>query len=233
MYWPDCLNCRDLGGLPTADGRRIRVGALIRSDSLFRLTPEGVTALRQRGVTRIVDLRSHGEAAIEPSPFASDPMYRLVPLIDPASGDEWTEGLTLTDIYRESLVRNGPYITAGIAEIADAPPGTVVVHCYAGKDRTGITAAFVLAVAGVPADVIAADYAYTEVCLREVHESLLAACADPAERADLADKQSCRPETMLDTLQHVADRYGDVPAYLRAHGLSTAQLDRLRYRLRD
>jgi len=197
------------------------------------LTPHGIRALHRRGVSRIVDLRSPFEAAIERSPFAMDPRYRLVPLIDPATMEDWTRGETLSAIYRISVERNAPYITAGIAEIADAPAGTVVVHCYAGKDRTGMTVALVLAVAGVPIDVIAADYAYTEVCLRDANDALLATCIDPAERRDLAERQSSRPETILDTLRHVTDRYGDVPSYLRAHGLSTAQLTRLRDRLRE
>jgi protein tyrosine/serine phosphatase len=234
LHWPDCRNCRDLGGLPTSDGRRIRAGALIRSDSLDRLTPEGVRALRDRGVRRIVDLRSPEEAAAYPGPFVADPAYRLVPLVDPTNADEdWTARDTLSAIYRASVEVNAPFIAACVAAIADSPAGTVVVHCYAGKDRTGLTVALALTVAGVPADVIAADYAYTAVCLREVHETRLATVTDPVERLALAEKMSSRPETILDTLAHVADRYGDVVGYLRTHGLTTVALADLRNRLRD
>ncbi|WP_203910667.1 tyrosine-protein phosphatase [Rhizocola hellebori] len=62
MFWPDCVNARDLGGLPTATGGRTRMGALFRSDNHNRLTPQGIRAITESGVSRILDLRWNWEA---------------------------------------------------------------------------------------------------------------------------------------------------------------------------
>ena len=233
-HWPDCRNVRDLGGLPTGDGGRIRANALIRSDSLDRLTPSGVKALHNAGVRRILDLRSAPEAAARPTPFADDPIYRLVPLIDPRREPERDPEAerTLAATYRGSVLRNARQIVAGIATIADAPAGAVLVHCAAGKDRTGMVVALVLSVAGIPAEVIAEDYAYTAECLRDQYRVALAALSDESARAALRDQQSSLPQTILAMLDHVTDRYGDVATYLLSNGLTAATLRRLRDRLR-
>jgi protein tyrosine/serine phosphatase len=78
---PACRNARDLGGLPTQDGGRIRGGALLRSDRHTGMTPASVEAVRAAGVSRIVDLRRPHELAERPSPFAGDPAYTHVPLL--------------------------------------------------------------------------------------------------------------------------------------------------------
>jgi len=160
LDWAGCLNGRDVGGLPTADGRRIRFGALLRSDSHNRLTAEGIAAVRAAGIGRILDLRWARETAREPSPFADDPVYRNAPLI----ADLAEQGTTMPDAYRTMLDDNRRQITGVFVQLSDAPPGAVAVHCSAGRDRTGVLVALALSVAGVPAGSIAADYALTEGC---------------------------------------------------------------------
>ncbi|MEV0720084.1 tyrosine-protein phosphatase, partial [Asanoa sp. NPDC050611] len=81
LDWPDCTNVRDLGGLTTGDGRRVRPDALLRSDSLHRLTEPAVAAVRAGGIRRILDLRWQAECVMRPSPFESDPLYRHTPLL--------------------------------------------------------------------------------------------------------------------------------------------------------
>ena len=157
LDWPDCRNVRDLGGLPTADGGRIRPGALIRSDSHFRLTATGVAALRSAGVTRIIDLRWRWECEQFPSPFAADPIYRHVPMLTDVLGYDPPH-----DSYAPMLDHNGARIADAFGALATAPPGGVVVHCHGGRDRTGGLVALALAVAGVPPEVIADDYGRTD-----------------------------------------------------------------------
>ncbi|GAA2635728.1 tyrosine-protein phosphatase [Dactylosporangium fulvum] len=214
LSWPECRNVRDVGGLPTVDGGAVRAGALVRADSLHRLTPEGLAALRAHGIRRVVDLRSADEARECPGPLTGDPMYRLLPLIDPVADtrrvpeDEPTRALT----YCGSLTRNGSYIAAGLAAVADAPEGGVLVHCAAGRDRTGMVVALALRVAGVADEVIAEDYAYSGECLD--------------------DPETSEPETILTMLRHLDATFGDAAAYLRTHGLTEDQVTSLRQRLR-
>ncbi len=210
MDWPDCRNARDVGGLPTTDGTRIRHGALIRADDLARLTADGVSAVRAAGVRRIIDLRGTAETTELPGPFATDPAYRWLPFIDEDAErlrDAEAEATTLAT-YCGSVGRNAGNIIAGLRALVEAPPGAVVVHCSAGKDRTGILVALALTVAGVAPGEVAADYAAR------------------------SDQDGCQAETMLGLLAYVADRYGGVPEYLARHGMTAEELTALRDRLR-
>jgi protein-tyrosine phosphatase len=233
LDWPDLRNVRHLGGLPTLDGGRIRAAALVRSDSAQRLTPEGVAAVRAYGIRRVVDLRSEREALHWPSPFADDPDYRLRPLIDPRREVASPErpDHSLAHIYRGSLTRNGPFIVEGLAAIADAPPGGVLVHCFVGKDRTGMTVALALRLAGVPDDVIAEDYAFSAVGLRAEFDIALAAARDARQRRFLAEELSSRPESIVALLDQLDAEYGGIEPYLRAFGMPAEAMGALRDRL--
>lgn len=160
LDWEGCLNSRDVGGLPSSAGRRIRFGALLRSDSHSRLTASGMAAVRAVGISRILDLRWIRETVREPSPFVDDPAYRNAPLIDePAE-----QGTTMPDAYRSMIDSNQRRITDAFIQMGDAPPGPLAVHCSAGRDRTGVLVALALSVASVPPTAIAADYALTDGC---------------------------------------------------------------------
>ena len=229
LTWPNCLNVRDLGGLPTIDGRRIRPGALIRSDSHGKLTDEGVAAVTEYGVTRIIDLRREHECVAEPSPFADQPLYRNLPVQDPADPDDLHR--SLAEIYIGLIDRRPELHAAAAAAITDAPPGGVVVHCAGGKDRTGIVIALALTIAGVDREIVAADYAVTEERLRAANNQYLAGVTDENRRELIRSLQATKPETMIRTLEHVDHEYGSVSAYVTKGGFDAAGQDALRRRL--
>ncbi len=211
LHWPDCRNVRDVGGMPTTDGGRTRRGALIRADDLAHLTTEGLAAVRSAGVSRVIDLRGSTETAELPGPFAEHPAYRWIPFIDEEAErlrDPEAESTVLAT-YCGSVTRNARNIVAGLRAVAGAPPGAVVVHCSAGKDRTGMLVALALTVAGVAPEDVAADYAAT------------------------AELNGCEADTMLGLLAHIADRYGGVPEYLARHGMAPDEVAALRDRLRN
>jgi rhodanese-related sulfurtransferase len=165
----------------------------------------------------ILDLRSDWELK-RPHPFEDDPSYRRIPWIDPAAEalrDAAAEP-NLVDVYRNSLSRNAANI-ARIFQAADAPADRpVIVHCRAGKDRTGLTVALLLELVGVPRDVIAMDYAISEVNL---------GIQDGPEIA------RTRPETILGSLEHVDGQLGGIRGYLTGLGLTAVQIHRLATRL--
>ena len=116
--------------------------------------------------------------------------------------------------------------TLSILASPDALPA--LVHCAGGKDRTGLIAALVLGIAGVPAETIAKDYGLTA---RFLHVRHLEASPDlSAEDYTWEDYQraSCPPKTMLGVLRHLDDRYGGVEGYARAIGLTDEQIESLR-----
>ncbi|MBJ7329793.1 MAG: tyrosine-protein phosphatase [Solirubrobacteraceae bacterium] len=158
LDWDGCLCARDLGGLETADGRVTRPGALVRSDDLGRLTPAGWAALRDHGITSAIDLRNDDEReGPHPIPTVHLPLDAIE---DREFWDVWQAGPQFATplYYRPHLERFPDRSAAVLTAIADAPPGGVVVHCTAGRDRTGLASLLVLALLGVPGDVIAADH---------------------------------------------------------------------------
>ncbi len=216
--------------MPADEGRQIRPGALVRADALHQLTECGIEAFRSYGVVRIIDLRNAAEAEDAPSPFTDNPIYRFSPMIDPEADrtyDRYAEP-SLASVYCGSLTRNASHIAAAIADIADAPPGCVVVHCSAGKDRTGMIVALALKVAGVADATIADDYAYTQVCLSARLDALLATAAD---RDHVLAWKGATATTMRTMLDHLEAELGGVNAYLAAIGVAGDQITRLRQRL--
>jgi HAD superfamily hydrolase (TIGR01509 family) len=227
LDWSGCRNTRDLGGLPTRYGVRTRAGTLIRTDSLHHLDDAGRTTFAELGAGLVLDLRSDseigeghpgaGDPADAAHPVAGDPAYRRIPWIDPLADKHFVPSPTLAETYRGSLDRNRGHIVQVLRAVADAPANRpVVVHCHAGKDRTGLLIALLLELAGVPREAIAADYALSEVRLGLQD-------ADPYRRT--------APETILDSLAFVDSAYGGIRGYLGWLGLSAGEIHRLVARL--
>lgn len=229
LDWPDCRNVRDLAGLPTADGGRIRENALIRADSLQFVTPAALETIRQAGVSRIIDLRSHGEVSGFPTPFTDDPIGAHLPLQDPA--DPPSTATTIVASCNEMLDLHPDLVAAVFRAIIDAPEGAVVVHCFGGKDRTGVIVALALAVAGVPEDEIVADYFLTRDNMAALMAEQLAAEPDESLHAEMLEFRDTRAESMTAILRHLDTAYGGPVAYLRQAGLTDDELDAVRTRL--
>jgi protein-tyrosine phosphatase len=236
LDWEGCLNARDLGGYRADDGRETRWGVVVRSDSPAALTEAGRAALAEYGVKVIVDLRLADEIDRHPNPFAEPGdhgiAYTNLSIIDPAAGFP-PDTYTLAENYLWMLDRFADFVAQVMAAVAAAPDGAVMIHCAAGKDRTGLISALLLGLVGVPAETIAADYAMTAELLRPRDEAWLAA-APPEERAEreaMLARYAPTAEVMLAVLEGLGDRYGGVEAYLLQAGVSREDLGRLRDRL--
>lgn len=219
LPWDACLNARDLGGLTTGDGRRVRHGALIRSDQLCRLSERGRSAVLAHGV-RIVAWQEH------------DVDYALIPQQDEQLWRE-LDGVARTRAEPDAAAidRRATRIVAMMQAVANATPGGVLIHCLAGKDRTGIAVALLLSLVGVDDEQIAADYALSEAALAEERAAALAAAPDDEARARIVRGYDARAETMLATLAHLRARHGGAETYLRRAGLSETDIQRIRERL--
>jgi len=236
LDWEPCWNVRDLGGLPLRGGGETRWGALIRADCLGKLTTAGRQALIDYGVGTIIDLRSADELAIDPPAFpggrAGEPAFRHAPLVtnDPAANARWMALQTRADVYRIFLDFYGPGLAGALRAIAGAPPGGVVFHCLGGTDRTGLVAALVLRLAGVPDEVIAADYEMTLARRRPIYAQLVAEKGEAA--LGFWDRLNMTADNMLATLAYLDAQHGGERAYLRANGLADGDAERVRARLR-
>jgi protein-tyrosine phosphatase len=241
LVWEGCLNVRDLGGLPTEDGEETRFGSVIRADSVGLLTGEGWRALLGAGVTRIVDLRANWEIDGDP-PRDLDVEVIHVPVLDHVDEDSWEEIRLLAEgapshaaateqVYLRFLDRCRPSFVEAVAAVATAP-GPVVFHCHAGKDRTGLVAAILLRLAGVPVEVIAEDYALSGIRLEPRHQQWLDSAVDAADRMRIERITATPFDAMTAVLDAVDRQYGGVDRYLLDGGLSRGVLEAARLRLR-
>ncbi len=226
---PGAVNLRDVGGLPAAGGVTRR-GVLLRSGTLHRLDEDGRDALAALGLRRIIDLRDGEEVAREPSSLDDRlPTPDRVPLFLGSADSFFVNDITLVELYRH-LVRESAERIAQVARgILEAAP--VLVHCTAGKDRTGVTVALVLSAAGVEREAIVADYARTAAELpAERNRRLIAwlrAAHPHAQHVEELVAQS-PAAAMADLLDHVDRRYGSAGEYLRGAGLRADEVAGLR-----
>lgn len=241
IVWEGCLNVRDLGGLPTADGGTTRGGTVIRADNVRKLSDTGLQALVAHGVRRIVDLRWPEEIAGDPSRDMQVEVVHVSVLgarLDEEYFAELDAFLAANDAvehyafsYGDFLERYRDRFGLAFAAIAEVD-GPVVVHCAGGKDRTGLVAAILLRLAGVPIETVAEDYALSDANLRPLNDPWIGKAASEAERSK-REKLSLTPaEAMERVLRELDARYGDAAGYLRAAGLDDAQVASLRARLR-
>lgn len=227
-------NIRDLGGYPTVDGRTTRWQMLVRSGSLDQITPTGQERLVQYGVKTVIDLRDEFEVRDYPDVFMQHMSVRY--LHTPLSPHNYNDSLTYTrldEVYCTMLGTLQTNIGAIFSAIAEAEPG-ILFHCFAGKDRTGLVSALLLGVAGVPADVIAADYAETAPHIAHLvaqwREYAIQHAQDMARfDCDVGSEAT----TMLNTLAVLETEYGGGVNYLRSCGINDRQLQRLRALLLD
>ena len=241
LAWEGCLNVRDLGGLSTEDGRRTKLGAVVRSDNISKLTDEGWRALARHGVARIVDLRWPEELAQDPPRDVDIEVVHVLVLGD-AYDEEYVARMdahlmSVDDVadhyafsYVDWLERYRARFGHVFAAIADAD-GCVVIHCVGGKDRTGVVSALLLRLAGVRLEEIGADYAITSVNLEPSTSKWIPAIEDAAEREKWEKLRNTPADAMVRVVREIESRYGDVASYLRAAGLSAEQVERLRERL--
>jgi protein-tyrosine phosphatase len=230
--FPQLLNARDLGGCPTQDGAETRWRSLLRADDLTQLDEAGLRALADYGIETVIDLRWPEEAQRQPSPVPRSlpgVKYLQLSLLTP-SEDEWR--LRGEDATKELwncvvLERVQAELRTVLAAIADAAAGPLLFHCFAGKDRTGLIAALLLALADATPAAIAHDYALSSSCLRDGYLRRYAS-SDPDRILEVLRCPEEGAHNMLKFLAHA----GGVRTYLREIGLDAAQINALHARLR-
>jgi hypothetical protein len=241
LAWEGCVNIRDLGGLPTESGVETRYGAVVRADNVKRLSRAGWEQLVAYGVRTVVDLRFDEERARDPHVEPPVPVVHvsLFGAHDPAEAKRLdaltraaTDGASATTVhYLDALERCRGPIAAAVRAVAAAPEGGVVVHCFVGKDRTGIVSALLLGSVGVPPNVVARDYALSQARVAPIVDTWIASAEDEHERAYRTRVSSAPEAGMLGMLAGLRERYGGAAGYLGAIGLAPAELELIRARL--
>ena len=231
LDWDGCCNARDLGGLRAAGGRETRWGAVVRADAPDRLTAAGWAAVWAHRIRTVIDLRNEDERTpdVEPRPRElSSVELALDGIEDTEFWDQWARGPQFgTPLYYRPFLDRSPQRAADvIAAIAHAHPGGVLVHCGIGRDRTGLITLLLLALVGVAADQIAADYELSGERLPTLYARLGREDDGPLLERFLAREGTSARGAILATLTGL-----DVEAHLRAAGLRDDDVTAVRARL--
>jgi protein-tyrosine phosphatase len=233
---PGTHNFRSTGGYPAARGRT-RDGWLYRSDALNMVPPEGLERIAELGIKLVVDLRSGieltrcgpvsvpGAEVVNVSIYGGSHDSMMV-----AAGAE----LSLESLYKHTLIDSCTEVARAVQYVAESP-GPVLVHCTAGKDRTGLVVALALASVGVRQSAIVADY--TESALNLDGPWLEQAVSDLVSRGMPISNRLYQviggspARTMERILDWLPAAYGSIPEYLIEHGMPPAGIGMLHSRL--
>jgi protein-tyrosine phosphatase len=223
-------NFRDLGGYPTADGRTVRWRQIFRSNHLGHLTDGDLAVLRELGVRSAFDFRGTEERTaalcgmpeitvhslpVEPTVVAA--LRAIVAGGTPLSTDHAVE--VMRGSYSGYVQNNTPHFRTLFAHLLEEDRAPLVIHCTAGKDRTGFACALILHTLGVSEDIISEDYLLTNRFYRR----------DPNHSSDLPDdiKQvlgSVQTSFLAAAFEAIDADYGDLETYLRdGLGLGNAE----------
>lgn len=226
------LNVRSFGGLRGGNGP-IPATSFIRAADLNRLTAADRDALAARGVALDLDLRTAEEAGGSSDPLATDDRFRYVRIS--LMGSEKLDLTSMPDdlgtMYVQSLAANQPQFRQVFETIAAQEDGAVLFHCTAGKDRTGMIAAILLSLAGVPRSEIVHNYTisahYLEPMMKQSPQMAEMVRQNPKVAA-LAGSPAESIEAFLDALD---GRHGGARTYLRTIGVSEGDVRRLLVRM--
>lgn len=229
LAWDGCVNVRDLGGHPTEDGAETEFGVIVRSDSIRKLTAPGWEALVSFGVCRAIDLRADVEVAADPPVDAPIPVVR-VPVVpwETALGDDWP---SMREVYLVVLEHFRDRFARVVEELA-AAEGPVVIHCMGGRDRTGLAVALLLRLAGVAPETIAEDHAESDGNWAPFLERWYAEARTQEELEHRRRIAAPAGTAMVDVLEELERRHGDVSEYLISAGAEKRAISEVRGRLR-
>ena len=232
------VNVRDLGGIPAADGKKVKPGRLLRGAGLEKASDADVERLRGEFQLRhVIDLRDRGECERSPNraiPGAQAHSFPALPRLPgkaPTPDEEPDFDAVFRLIYAElaaSDVSAAAY-TNMFRVLLDCPEGAVYFHCTQGKDRTGVAALLILTALGTDLEEAKTDYFLSNIGLKDVMARPGPMGARPWSRRTIERLFFVFPETLDIYLNGIRDTWGGLDGYLRgALGLTDADLDRLK-----
>lgn len=236
LTFDSIYNFRDVGGYAGLDGRTVRWRQLFRSDALGRLKGADWEAFAALGVRTVLDLRrsfeveQHGRVPEAEGLAYLNPVLEHVDWQDVPHPDDIVHERWLADRYLNFTEDGQLGLAAALSAIADPGAAPVVVHCMAGKDRTGVVCALALSLLGVSDDDIATDYALTETSMRSLTEYLLK--TNPEAVEGMEHMFDSPREAMLLFLADLRERHGSVEAFVIGElGMSEEQVAAMRSHL--
>lgn len=227
-------NVRDVGGLPIAGGGTTRPGVLLRSASLHYVTPADVRHLVETfGLSLVLDLRTAREIDEDgPTAVAAAGVETVALTFIPEEGralpETGDDTDPLTRNYLGYLADRPENVVEAVRRLAAPQAGPALVHCAAGKDRTGVLCALVLDAVGVERDAVVDDYALSATKVEDMFRRWTTAEGSDMP-ADLTPHLP-RAEAMAQVLATLDRDHGGAAGWLRANGLDDDAIVRLQER---
>ena len=231
------VNFRDVGGYTTGDGRHVKWGRLFRSDSLHHLEPDDGPRLAELGIQTAIDFRADDE--LEEIGIGRlgelDIRHVHLPTVDKVlhtiRPPNWTPPKTAAEVYLHMLRSGARVYAEGLRALTTPGALPAVYFCMAGKDRTGVFSAIVLALLGVPDDQIVADYALTHEVVERIHDRRRAEGRGEPEdvwKGMPEDLYGAHAATMEGTIASVREQWGGFDDWADDVGVEPAVLGALR-----
>jgi protein-tyrosine phosphatase len=222
-------NIRELGGYPAAGGKRVKWGVFFRSGDMAGITAGGRKVLEKAGIRSVVDFRTDAERAGAPDGEigAAAKTLRLVidggSIIDLSRTGAETDGPALMKTLYRAMVDHARPQYAGLLKFVSEPENTpVLFHCSAGKDRTGLAAAFILSALGAGRETVIADYLLSAKYLEGKYRELIQSAPS------LLPLMTVKRSYIEAALNRIDEAYGGMETYLRAElGAGLEELRRL------
>ena len=223
------VNLRDLGGLPTEDGVLTRPGVIYRSDAPHEGDREPA-GLPQWPPELVVDFRDTVEQE-ERHPLAAATNVRRLPLLEDIREEQEEHDHPLSSLY-QSIVNGAPEKLVEVFRLALESEGPLLIHCAAGKDRTGVASALLLSAVGVRPDAIVADYVRTDRNMYRVLQRLDAAPELPpgVDEEDVQELISTPTDAIEGVLSRFSEHSDGAAGWLVAHGATREEIARWRER---
>ena len=241
------INFRDVGGYYTSDGQMVRWGKLYRAGSISRLAEADLAYLQRIGIRLVSDLRSLHEQEKYPDRLPAVPglVERPLPM---ESVDRWErlrgaytiflrkrkiDDYLLDGYTRVVLDGNARHVRDFFQQLADPALLPALIHCTAGKDRTGLLVALLLLILGVPEQAVLADYTMSNLFYDQFRNGISAELKQVApsvvNMVDLQDLLLVKAKTLQGALAHLSQKYGSLENYLQNHaGVSNETITQLR-----
>ena len=232
-----CFNFRDIGGYLNQDGKRVKKGLYFRAGRQDRMSDEDLSQLSDLKISTQIDFRRPDEV-LEQGKGPLESMcanYINIAVIPEGGSDQLSRLVGDTAISGRrylGYLEFGPTSWLrlfGILSDEDNLP--VVLHCTAGKDRTGVSTAFLLSVLGVSRDVIEADYLLTNLDTERQADFIEGTVGYPDgyDRKKMIDVAGVPKDAMKDFLDGVESKWGSVIEYLQKIGVTQDQMDMVRH----
>ena len=234
------VNFRDLGGVKTSEGRKIKANRLLRSGELVQLDDEGKAVLNQHQLAKVIDLRSEDELAKRPDDRLHTIDYQWIDIMKDVQEDSSMDALLqagelaavdrhMKQIYTNLVENEGAKrgYRQYFEQLLATESGGVLFHCFAGKDRTGMAAVYALELLGISRDAIYQDYLQTNIQRAKPNESMFAELAKQGATKQQIAGVKIAMEVSASYLDHayqlIETKYGSMQEYAKEALLLSTQ----------